>query len=88
MKHVIQVDDRKPGKNLVKINQHETLHQKEGKVVAVHVMKAYRGKGGIPPHILNLDTRWKLVVNFTSGWLYLLEGTPYALTSPKKSYKL
>ena len=29
----------------------------EGKVVPAPVMKAYRGSAGIPPVILNLDTR-------------------------------
>jgi hypothetical protein len=31
----------------------------KGKVVPVHTMKAYRGRRGIGPLILNLSTRWK-----------------------------
>ena len=31
----------------------------------VHVIKTYRGNGDIPPFILNLDTRWMGMVNFT-----------------------
>ena len=38
----------------------------KGKVVPVHTMKAYRGRRGIGPLILNLSTRWKWVANFTS----------------------
>jgi hypothetical protein len=33
-------------------------------------MKACRGSGGIAPLVLNLGTRWRLVVNITSRPLY------------------
>jgi hypothetical protein len=35
-----------------------------------HAMKAYWGSGGIAPCILDLGTRWRLVVSFTSRPLY------------------
>jgi hypothetical protein len=31
----------------------------KGKVVPVHIIKAYMGKGGTAPLIPNLNTRWK-----------------------------
>jgi hypothetical protein len=34
-------------------------------------MKAYWGSGGIALSILDLGTRWRLVVSFTSRQLYL-----------------
>ena len=37
----------------------------EVKVVPVHTMKAYRGSSGIVPLILNHDTIWRRVANFT-----------------------
>jgi len=33
---------------------------------SVYTMKAYRRSRGIAPLILNLGTRWRLVVDFTS----------------------
>jgi hypothetical protein len=49
--------------------------KEKGKVVPVllaehHVMKAYCGNGGIAPRILDLGTRWRRVVSFTSRALY------------------
>jgi hypothetical protein len=35
-----------------------------------HTMKRYGGIGGIEPCILNLDTRWKLMLSFTLQPLY------------------
>jgi hypothetical protein len=35
-----------------------------------HALKAYWGSGGITPHILNLGTKWRWVVNFTPRLLY------------------
>jgi hypothetical protein len=35
-----------------------------------YAMKTYCGSGGIAPRILNLDTRWRWVVNFTPRALY------------------
>ena len=35
------------------------------KVVPVHALKAYGGRRGIAPLILNLGTRWRWVVSFT-----------------------
>jgi hypothetical protein len=35
-----------------------------------HAMQAYWGSGGIAPCILNLGTRWRWVVSFTSQQLY------------------
>jgi len=52
------------------------LSQRPGKVkgtaVPVMTMKAYRGSRGIAPLILNLGTRRRQVVNFTSQLLYPL----------------
>jgi hypothetical protein len=44
-----------------------------------HATKTYRGSGGIAPHILNLDTRWRWVVSFTTRPLNLGERRRYAL---------
>jgi hypothetical protein len=35
-----------------------------------HSMKTYSGSGGIASRILDLGTRWRLVVSFTSRPLY------------------
>ena len=43
-----------------------TVH--ESRVVPVHTLNTYMGSRGIAPHILNLGTRWRLVVNFIP-WL-------------------
>jgi hypothetical protein len=34
-------------------------HTRRRKIVPVHAMKAYSGRGGIPPLSLSLDARWK-----------------------------
>ena len=43
--------------------------------VPVHAMKAYGGKGHIAPHILQLGSRWRWVVNFMPWLFYLQERT-------------
>ena len=48
----------------------------KGEVVRVHAMKAYRGIRGIDPLILNLGTRWRSVVRFTSRPFYPPSPTP------------
>jgi hypothetical protein len=47
----------------------------KGKVVSAHTMKMYRRSIGITPLILDLGTRWRRVVNFTSQTLYSLGKT-------------
>ena len=37
----------------------------EHKVVSAHAVKAYRGRKGVAPHILNLGIRWRWVVKIT-----------------------
>jgi hypothetical protein len=39
-------------------------------------MKAGRGRRGIAPLILNLDTVWRLMINFRALALYLWERSP------------
>jgi hypothetical protein len=51
------------------------LEVKGGKIVPVHAMKAYRRSRGIAALILNLSTRWKIVVDFTPWPLYPRERT-------------
>jgi len=41
-----------------------TQKQGKGKVFPVHTMTAYRGSRGIATLILNLSTRWGIVVKF------------------------
>jgi hypothetical protein len=44
------------------VPQHRTayMHLKgKGEVFPVHAMKAYRGRRGIAPLLLNLSTRWR-----------------------------
>jgi len=50
------------------------LLTREGKV-PVHTMKAYRDSGGIAPPFLNLGSRWRKVISFTSPPLYPQEKT-------------
>jgi len=45
-------------------------------VVAVHAMKAERESKGTAVLILNLDTRWRWVVNLTPDPLYSRERCP------------
>jgi hypothetical protein len=45
-------------------------------VVLVHAIKACRGNRSIGPLILNLSTRWKLVVKFMPWPLYLQAKNP------------
>jgi hypothetical protein len=51
------------------------LEVKEGKIVPVRVMKAYQRSRGIAPLILNLSSRWKIVVDFTPWQFYPKERT-------------
>jgi len=44
-------------------------------------MKTYRSSGGIAPLILDLNTRWRWVVYFTSRLLYPRERTRYSLNT-------
>jgi len=37
----------------------------KGEVFLIHAIKAYRGKRGIAPPILNLGIRWRTVINVT-----------------------
>jgi hypothetical protein len=47
-----------------------------------HAMEAYWGSGGTAPRILDLDTRWRWVVSFTTRPLYLQgKSTWYPLDS-------
>jgi hypothetical protein len=39
--------------------------------------KAYWGSGGIAPHILDLSTRWRLVVSFMPQLLYPQGKSPW-----------
>ena len=56
------------------------FHKDAGQVVLIHAMKAYTGKGGIAPHILNLSIAGRWVVNLTSQPLCSRERAPrYAL---------
>ena len=48
----------------------------KGRVVHVHAVRASVGSGGVTLFILNLDTRWKLVVNIMPRLLYLPDRTP------------
>jgi len=40
------------------------LMMMKGKVVHMHVMKAYRGRRGTAPLILSLGISWKYIVSF------------------------
>jgi hypothetical protein len=42
----------------------------------VHAMKTFRGRRGKTPLILDLGTRWRRVVNFTTWQLYPRERNP------------
>jgi hypothetical protein len=42
-----------------------------------HPMKAYLGSGGVAPSILDLGTRWRRVVNFTTRQPYLKGKSPW-----------
>jgi hypothetical protein len=42
-----------------------------------YAMKAYCGSGGIAPRILDVGTRWRLVVSFTSRPLYPQGKSPW-----------
>jgi hypothetical protein len=41
-----------------------------------HAMKMYWGSGGIDPHILDLSTRWRLVVRLPPMPLYIQRKSP------------
>ena len=43
----------------------------KSEVAPVHAMKAYSGSGGTAPLIINLDTGWTRVANFTPSPVYL-----------------
>ena len=47
-----------------------SAHVKVEKKVPIHAMKAYGGSRDTAPLILNLDTRWRRVVNLTTPMLY------------------
>jgi hypothetical protein len=49
---------------------------RKSKVFPVRAIEAYRRSRGIAPLILNLNTRWRSVVNFTPRLLCLLEKNP------------
>jgi hypothetical protein len=51
----------------------------KNKVFFVHAMKAYRGRTGIDPPILNLGTRWRWVVNVTTHPRHIRYKTLYPL---------
>jgi hypothetical protein len=64
---------------LNQVPHHEDI---KGKVVPElstehHTMKAYWGNGGIAPHILDLSTRWRWVVNFMPWPLYSQGKNPW-----------
>ena len=42
-------------------------------------MKAYRGRRGVAPGILDISTRWRWEVNFTLRLLYLRQGTSVSI---------
>jgi hypothetical protein len=52
------------------------LFKKSGKFVSVQTIKAYRGRRSIAPFILNLDARWRRVINITPRPLYPHDRTP------------
>jgi hypothetical protein len=52
-----------------------TTYSSKTKVVPVHAMKAHTESTVIILLILNFDTSWEIVVNFTPQPFYLLEGT-------------
>ena len=60
----------------------------QGKAVPVHAMKAYRRRGGTTPLILNLDTRWSWMVNFTFRRIYPREKNPCTPESLRSSLYL
>jgi hypothetical protein len=62
--------------NISRSEINPTEQKLKGKVVPLHAMKSYSGRRGIAPFILNLGSRWRLVVNFTPRPLYLQEITP------------
>jgi len=51
------------------------IWDKKDKVFPVHAIKAYKGIGGMVPHILSLGIRWGWVGNITSWLLYCQKGT-------------
>jgi len=67
-----------------KINSHGTHFRScsigaikgQGQLVSVHAIKAYSGKRGTAPCILNLDTKWGWVVNFRRRPLYSRDRNP------------
>jgi hypothetical protein len=42
----------------------------KGKLIGMHAIKAYRGRRGAVPLILNLSTRWRNMVSLTLLLLY------------------
>ena len=66
----------KPVPRLTVTTRKERKVKGKGKVVPVHAMKAYRGSRGIVPLNLNLDARWRWVVNLTPWQLYPWGRTP------------
>ena len=47
----------------------------KGRFDRVHAVRASVGSGGVALFILNLDTRWKLVVNIMPQLLYFRDRT-------------
>ena len=46
---------------------------------SLYTAESYRGNRGIAPLILNLGTKWRCMLNFTTLLLYFQEGTPAPL---------
>jgi len=61
--------------NINTINLLSKYQSIKGNGVATHIRKAHRRSGGAAPLILNLDARWRWVVNFTPRSLYPRERT-------------
>jgi len=55
---------------LGKLKIWESGNSKNRKVIPVHIMKAYRWSSSVPPHILNVGTKWCWMVGFTSLPVY------------------
>ena len=51
------------------------------KFVLLHTMQLYRGRKGVPPHILNLGATWDRVVNITLRPLYSSPPSPLPPTT-------
>jgi hypothetical protein len=51
----------------------------KGKLISMHAIKAYRGRRGAVPLILNLGTKWRYVVSLALLLLYSWRKNPHYL---------